>query len=118
MIKDALKELVSAKTLTLWLILAGMALFAFVLLVAVDIIWGKTFDGYFNSTLEFLGLAGGGGTARNVISDGVMPRIPMAVGARSDPSVATQSPQPMVKAGEQLTQPTPNPDPPKHTGSF
>lgn len=107
MIKKALEDVFSAKTLTLWIILAFIAFLAFIVVVVVAVVFQKNLDSLFQALLAFLGVGGTGGTARNVISDGVMPRVPMAIAARTDPSVALGSPTPMSATV----------DPPK-TGAF
>lgn len=107
MIKSALEQMFSAKTLTLWIVLALIALIAFFLVVAVTVIFHINLEALFQSFLAFLGIGGGAGTTRNVISDGIAPRVPMAIGARTDPSVALGSPTPMSATV----------DPPK-TGDF
>lgn len=96
MIGRAIEQVFSAKTLTLWLILSLVAFIGFLVLIAVAVIFHKTFEGYYQALLAFLGLSGGGGTARGVISDGIMPRLAMIEGAKTDPSVALESPSPMT----------------------
>lgn len=98
MIGDALKQLFSAKSMTITLICIGAAVFAFMVCCAILVAFNKDI---FNHLVElYASIFGGNVTAvgRNVISDGIAPRIPMAIAARTDPSVALGSPTPMTPA--------------------
>jgi len=94
---QAVDYVTSSKTLIIWLVLALLALIFAAGSFAVLLIFDKE-NPYLNDVLNFFSIAGGGSTARNVISDGVMPRLPQMVGANRDPSVAIQSPMTMTHA--------------------
>lgn len=96
MLSKALTDLFSAKTMTLWLALAFIAFLAFLVVVVVSVIYKVNFEGYLQDLLAFLGVGGSAGTARNVLSDGLAPRVPMAIAAQTDPSIALGSPSPMT----------------------
>lgn len=96
MVHDALKYLASSKTVLMWLVIALLGFVALLITLAVLVAFGVQ-NPYLNDFYNLLTGGGIGGTIRNVISDGVMPRIPQAVGAAKDPQVAIESPQPMVK---------------------
>lgn len=119
MIAKALAEVFSAKTLTFWIILALIGFAAFVVVAVVAIAFGEKLDGLYQAFLAFLGIGGAGGTTRNVISDGIAPRVPMAIAARTEPLVALGSPTPMSPTMAELPSipapevaPTPTPDVP------
>lgn len=95
MIKSATGYLFSSKTMLLWIAIFAFALIAIIFASAVLIIWGKDIGPYLDKLFDVFTWGGAGGTARNVISDGVAPRIPQAVAAVKEPSVAVQAPQPM-----------------------
>lgn len=96
MLSKALSDLFSAKTMTMWLALALIAFLAFLVVVIVSVIYKVNFEGYLQDLLAFLGVGGSAGTARNVLSDGLAPRVPMAIAAQTDPSIALGSPSPMT----------------------
>lgn len=50
---------------------------------------------YVQDFIELVKWGIGFATGRNIISDGVMPRVPQAIGANRDPSVSIQSPKSM-----------------------
>lgn len=95
MVAKALGAVFSAKTLTFWIILAAIGFLGFVVIAVVAVAFGEKLESLYQSLLAFLGVAGAGGTTRNVISDGIAPRVPMAIAARTEPLVALGSPTPM-----------------------
>lgn len=99
-LRDAVKYLLSSKTLLLWIFIFFVALAAIIL--ATVLAWAVGIEmPYLDRFFDLLEWGGTGGTARNVISDGVMPRVPQITGAWHKPEVALGSPQSMTMANAQ-----------------
>lgn len=96
MTRDAIRYLASSKTLLMWLAIFFFAFAAIMFATSMAILFGVQVP-WMNDFFQLLGIGGGASSARNVVSDGIMPRVPQAFAARSDPSVALGSPAPMVK---------------------
>lgn len=97
----ALDYITSSKSLILVLMLVVLGMFVFIFATVILLVFGERTP--FDYLAEFyqLEIAGGGaGVTRNIISDGVMPRIPQAVGAAKDPQVAIQPPVSMAHANQ------------------
>lgn len=95
LLHDTLRSLFSSKTLILWVVICLLALLVMIMAAVVYITTGTDIGSYVDKFYSILEWGGAGGTARNIISDGVMPRVPQAVGAIKDPNVATVPPMSM-----------------------
>lgn len=104
MIKDALDFLASSKTILLWIVIVLVGFLALMITLVVLVAFDVE-NPYLNEFYNLLTGGGIGGTARNIISDGIMPRVPQAVAANKQPSIAIESPQPMAKKTTEWTPP-------------
>lgn len=66
-------KVLESKTLTYWFVLIGMALAVVLLATGLQLLGVEM--PYVSDLLQLIGLGGGAGTARNVVTDGVMPRM-------------------------------------------
>lgn len=112
-VEDAVDYILSSKTLAFIGVMTLLLMFAFLIgTVMINLLkWESPVSS--GELIEAWKWATGAGTTRNIISDGVMPRIPQVVGANKEPSVAVQSPKsmelsnPSVKSGGGYIPPTP-----------
>lgn len=85
-------DLFSSKTMKLWIVIMIIAFVAFLISLGVAVAFNRDPFALLTALYSLLGGGGLSGTARNVISDGVMPRVPQYAAAKVDPNVALQAP--------------------------
>lgn len=104
-------DLFSSKTMKLWIVIMIIAFIAFLVALGVAVAFDRDPFALLTALYSLLGGGGVSGTARNVISDGVMPRVPQYAAAKVDPSIALQAPITMKHSEG----PFATPDPAVHT---
>lgn len=101
--KDAIDYVFSSKTLIFIFMMTVLLVLAFVV-VSAAINAGLQVPVTADQLIDAWKWATGAGTARNVISDGVAPRMAQTVGAMKDPSVANLPVRPMESTVESVTE--------------
>lgn len=95
----------------LWIVIMVIAFLAFLISLGVAVAFDRDPFALLTALYSLLGGGGLSGTARNVINDGVMPRVPQYAAAKVDPNIALQAPVTMRHSEGPLATPTP----PVHT---